>query len=306
MVGDWYSNSDRHSAVSNAGDRHRRAYAAEPQCGDVLHRQQESTMKSKAVGLGHPIHPMLIPFPFAFLTGAVLFDAAGSFRDVPSWWTTGSHLSLAGIATAILAAIPGFIDYLYTVPPNSSAKARAAKHMLVNLTAVALFAAAWSIRGGGATPPDGIVLGLEVLGLGLLGAGGYMGGTLVTRNLIGVDHRYAQAGKWREETIDARKDGAVTVARRDELQVDQMKLLRVGDKRIVLARTESGYVAFDDRCTHRGGSLAGGVMICGTVQCLWHGSQFDVSTGKVKAGPAKQEIAVYRVTEEGGDVRLVL
>ena len=33
-------------------------------------------MKSKAVALGHPIHPMLIPFPFAFLTGAVLFDAA--------------------------------------------------------------------------------------------------------------------------------------------------------------------------------------------------------------------------------------
>lgn len=85
-----------------------------------------------------------------------------------------------------------------------------------------------------------------------------------------------------------------------------MKLLRVGDKRIVLARTESGYVAFDDRCTHRGGSLAGGVMVCGTVQCLWHGSQFDVSTGKVKAGPAQDGIAVYRVQEEGGDVRLVI
>ena len=34
-------------------------------------------MKSKAAALGYPIHPMLIPFPFAFLTGADLFDAAG-------------------------------------------------------------------------------------------------------------------------------------------------------------------------------------------------------------------------------------
>ena len=59
---------------------------------------------------------MLIPFPFAFLTGAALFDAAGWLRGVPSWWTTGGHLSLAGIATALLAAIPGLIDYLYTVP----------------------------------------------------------------------------------------------------------------------------------------------------------------------------------------------
>jgi nitrite reductase/ring-hydroxylating ferredoxin subunit/uncharacterized membrane protein len=263
-------------------------------------------MKSKAVWLGHPLHPMLIPFPFAFLTGAVLFDVAGWFRNLPSWWTTGGHLSLAGIATALLAAIPGLIDYLHTVPPHSSGKTRATRHMLANLSAVALFAVAWWIRGGAATRPDAIVLALEVLGLGLLGAGGYMGGTLVTRNLIGVDHRYAQAGKWSEETIDAREGQAVTVARRDELQVDQMKLLRIGDRRIVLARTEKGYVAFDDRCTHRGGSLAGGVMICGTVQCLWHGSQFDVSTGKVKAGPAKKDIAVYRVREDEGDVKLIL
>ena len=248
---------------------------------------------------------MLIPFPFAFLTGAVLFDAGGWFRDVPSWWTTGGHLGLAGIATALVAAIPGLIDYMYTVPPNSSGKVRATRHMLVNLAAVALFATSWWLRGSAATRPDAIVLGLEVIGLGLLGAGGYLGGTLVTRNLIGVDHRYARAGKWCEETIDERGE-TVTVAKRDELQVDQMKLLRVGDKRIVLARTESGYVAFDDRCTHRGGSLAGGVMVCGTVQCLWHGSQFDVWTGKVKAGPAQDGIAVYRVQEEGGDVRLVI
>ena len=75
-------------------------------------------MKSKAVALGHPIHPMLIPFPFAFLTGAALFDAVGWFRDVPSWWTTGGHLSLAGIATAVLAAIPGVIDYLLRGAPG--------------------------------------------------------------------------------------------------------------------------------------------------------------------------------------------
>jgi uncharacterized membrane protein len=41
-------------------------------------------MKSKAVLFGHPLHPMLIPFPFAFLTGAVAFDAAGWLGDVPS------------------------------------------------------------------------------------------------------------------------------------------------------------------------------------------------------------------------------
>jgi nitrite reductase/ring-hydroxylating ferredoxin subunit/uncharacterized membrane protein len=261
-------------------------------------------MRSKAVVFGHPIHPMLVPFPFAFLTGAVLFDLAGWGWDVPSWWTTGGHLNRAGVVTALVAALPGAIDYVYTVPPSSTGKVRATKHLLANLSAVALFGVAWWIRGS--ARPDGVVLGLEVVGLELLGIGAFMGGTLVTRNLIGVDHRYAQAGKWREQVVDVSNAGPVVVADKDELRVDQMKLLRVGDKRIVLARTTDGYVAFDDRCTHRGGSLAAGVMACGTVHCLWHGSQFDVATGSVRAGPAKQEIRVYRVEEGETVVRLVL
>jgi nitrite reductase/ring-hydroxylating ferredoxin subunit/uncharacterized membrane protein len=261
-------------------------------------------MKSKAVLLGHPAHPMLIPFPLAFLTGAFVFDAAGFLGGKASWWMTGGHLALLGILSAWLAAIPGVVDYLHTVPPRSSGKERATKHMFANLTAVALFGIAWFVRGERTDGSAILVLGLEGIGFAALMLGGYMGGTLVTRNLISVDHRYASAGKWKEIDVSARSGHPVTVATRDELKVDQMKLLHVGDKRIVLARTEEGYVAFDDRCTHRGGSLAGGVMICGTVQCLWHGSQFDVRSGQVKAGPAKEPIPTYRVLEEGDDIKL--
>lgn len=71
-------------------------------------------MKSKAVLLGHPAHPMLIPFPFAFLTGAFLFDVAGWLRGVSSWWTTGAYLSLAGVATP---SWPLFLDSSTTSIP---------------------------------------------------------------------------------------------------------------------------------------------------------------------------------------------
>lgn len=262
-------------------------------------------MRSKALLLGHPLHPMLIPFPVAFLTGAFLFDAAGTIAGSSAWWTTGGHLGALGILAALLAAVPGFIDYLYTVPPASSGKTRATRHMAANLTAVALFAAAWLLRGGASHAPGLVPLALEAIGFGTLLSGAYMGGTLVTRNLISVDHRYAQAGKWQELTVP-RGSAAIQVSARDELKVDQMKLVRIGDRRIVVARSERGYVAFDDRCTHRGGSLAGGVMICGTVQCLWHGSQFDVFTGKVSGGPAKKSISTYKVSEEDGRVLLHL
>jgi nitrite reductase/ring-hydroxylating ferredoxin subunit len=67
-----------------------------------------------------------------------------------------------------------------------------------------------------------------------------------------------------------------------------MKLIHAGKKRILISRTEKGYVALHDHCTHRGGSLAGGAMICETVQCPWHDSQFDVNAGVVKAGPLRK------------------
>ena len=261
-------------------------------------------MRSKASYKGHPIHPALIPFPFAFLYGAFFFDLAGRLAERPTWWTTGAYLSLAGVIAALIAAVPGFIDYLYTVPPKSTGKQRATKHMLANLAAVILFISAWVVRGHAGVPPDVAVVTLEGIGVVLLTAGGWMGGVLVSRNQISVDHRYAEAGTWKEEKVQVRSDQPVVIAQADELKVNQMKLLRVNGRRLVLVRTEEGYVAFDDRCTHRGGSLAGGVMIRGVVQCPWHGSQFDCRTGAVKAGPAKEPVETCRVREREGKVML--
>lgn len=263
-------------------------------------------MRSRASFKSHPIHPVLIPFPLAFLSGAFFFNLGGTLLDLPALSTTAAHLTAAGVVMALVAAVPGSIDYFATVPPRSTGKARARKHGLVNLGAVALFALSWLLRGSPESTPGAFVLLLQAAGLGLLGAGGWMGGTLVNRNQIGVDHRYAGAGKWKEERFSTRGGGSVVVAESGELQVDQLKLLHVDGRRIVLGRTEEGHVAFEDRCSHRGASLADGVMICGTVQCPWHGSQFDVRTGQRRAGPAEEGIETYQVEESGGEVRLRL
>jgi nitrite reductase/ring-hydroxylating ferredoxin subunit/uncharacterized membrane protein len=261
-------------------------------------------MKSKIEVLGHPLHPILIPFPFAFLTGTVLFDVLGLVTSSESFWTTGGYLAAAGIASGLLAAVPGVVDFLAVVPPHSSAKRRATKHLASNGAALTLFALAWFLRG---ESPGGLVVLTEVVGFLLLAAGGWMGGTLVYRNQIGVDHRYANAGQWNEVRVEAGGNPRfVPIGSLDDVGVDQMKLLQINQRRVVVARTESGFVAFDDRCTHRGGSLADGVMICGTVQCPWHGSQFDVVTGAVKAGPADRAITTYQLRDDEGELKLDL
>jgi nitrite reductase/ring-hydroxylating ferredoxin subunit/uncharacterized membrane protein len=263
-------------------------------------------VRSRASIRGVAVHPALVHYPWAFLTGAFLFDLAGKLTGSQAAWVTGAFIAAAGIAAALVAAVPGFIDYVYTVPPNSSGKRRATWHMGVNLTAVALFLAAWILRGHASVEPGAATLIAEGLGTVLLGIGGYMGGVLVNRNQVGVDHRYANAGKWREMTLAREKDEATVAVDSPALEVNQMMLLRVDGKRIVLGRTEVGYVAFDDHCTHRGGSLAGGALMCGTVQCPWHGSQFDTATGKVHSGPAERPIGAYRVESRGAVLRVHL
>src|SRR5438067_13724368 len=261
-------------------------------------------MRSKAQVKGHPIHPMLVAFPIAFLFGSFLFDLAGRLGDWASAWTTGAYLSLAALASGLIAGVPGLVDYLLAVPPRSSGKTRATYHMIVNVSALVCFAASWAFRDRTTWLPGTGTLLLEGLGLVLVTGGGWLGGTLVYRNQIGVDHRYAGAGKWREESVEGRPGEAKAVARADELKVGQMKLIHAGGRRVVLARTEGGYVAFDDHCTHRGGSLADGVLACGVVTCPWHGSQFDVTTGAVRSGPADTAVRTYAVEQADGAVKL--
>jgi uncharacterized membrane protein/nitrite reductase/ring-hydroxylating ferredoxin subunit len=263
-------------------------------------------LRSKASVDGHPLHPGLIPFPFAFLFGAFVFDAGGLAFGRPAWWATGFHLAIVGVATALVAAVPGFVDYFATVPPRSKAHLRATWHMLLAVGMLALFAAATWLRGSADAPPTALGLALELIGVLLLSAAGWLGGMLVVRDQISVDNRYAGDGRWNEARVERDTDGTIVAAKCGELGVDQMKLLKVDGQRIVLARTSRGYAAFDDACTHGGGSLASGAMVCGVVQCPGHGSQFDSRTGTVRAGPATRPINVYRVDDSDGVVRITL
>lgn len=260
-------------------------------------------MRSKASFDGHPIHPILVSFPIAFFTGTLICDVATLLLSEQAFPLVGKYLNIGGIAFALLAAIPGIIDWFLVVPPESSAKKRATKHGLINITVVLIFSIALVLKYR--TANHLVILAIEAIGFVLLSIAGYMGGTLVYRNQIGVYNRYANKGAWNEKKLKA-QGGPIEVASVTELKTDQMKLVIIGNKRIVIGKTQDGYVAFDDHCTHKGGSLAGGVLICDTVQCPWHGSQFNVKTGEVKAGPATERINTYTISEQSGKLYLKL
>lgn len=148
---------------------------------------------------------------------------------------------------------------------------------------------------------------LSLLGFGGLIYSGWLGGTLVYRNQIGVDHRGPNATKWMEGgALEGPPGEPVAVAATDEFEKPgQMKLVHLNGHRIVVARSGDRIVAFQDHCTHRGGPLSDGVLACGTVTCPWHGSQFDVESGEVVNGPAEEGIRVYPAQVDEGKVMVI-
>ena len=79
-------------------------------------------MKSNANIKGHPIHPMIIVFPIAFFIGTFIFDILGIVTDYSVYYAVSYYMQLSGVIGALLAAIPGAIDYFKTVPPTARVK----------------------------------------------------------------------------------------------------------------------------------------------------------------------------------------
>lgn len=146
-------------------------------------------MQGKATIAGHPIHPMLIPFPIGFLVGALICDIFLAFTHNPFWPQVSVVLIGFGIVGALLAALFGFIDYA-TAPMSDAAKSTATRHMVLNLLAVAVFAVAFWLRVGDNVSAAGIVL--TAVGVAVLGASGYLGGHLSYHFGVGVDGTTAE------------------------------------------------------------------------------------------------------------------
>jgi uncharacterized protein YbjT (DUF2867 family)/nitrite reductase/ring-hydroxylating ferredoxin subunit len=71
----------------------------------------------------------------------------------------------------------------------------------------------------------------------------------------------------------------------------------VGDA--VVFNVAGQFFATQSRCTHRGDPLDKGKLEGSTVTCPIHGAQFNVTTGEVLRGPARDPLKTYRVTVEG-------
>lgn len=134
---------------------------------------------------GHPIHPMLVPFPIACFTLALLTDIAYWRTSNLMWLHFSEWLLFAGLVLGVVAAVAGAIDFLAS--SEIRAQAPAWPHAIGNLIALILaFVNNLVHTGDGwtAVMPYGLILSaLTVL---ILLVTGWLGGSMVYRHAVGV------------------------------------------------------------------------------------------------------------------------
>lgn len=140
-------------------------------------------MKTPASIAGHPIHPMLVPIAIGGFVLSFAFDlvcaATGAYQP---WGQAALFTMMAGIAAALMAAVPGLIDMLSLSGP---VKKIAITHMVINLAVVGLYIFNVALRYGN---PNSLMIpiALSFLAIALLVVSGWLGGKMVYEHGVGV------------------------------------------------------------------------------------------------------------------------
>ena len=144
-------------------------------------------MTSKASIGGHPIHPMLIPFPIALWATSFAVDVLFYFFRHPTLLIISKFMIAAGCLGAVAAAIFGFIDWLGI--KDGEVKKVANWHARLNVVALVVFAISFCLRLGSYSDYVGrrlmIPFLLSLVGVILITISGWLGGELVFRYGVG-------------------------------------------------------------------------------------------------------------------------
>jgi uncharacterized membrane protein len=144
-------------------------------------------MYSKTAVLGIPTHVVLAAYPIAFYTTSAFAYLVFHFNGDTFWFNAGIAATVAGLVTAAIAAIPGVIDWVVSLPnASSSSRQRGLTHMLLNVAVVPFLIANTIIHWNKWDHPGmagwGFFLALIALILALVG--GYYGWRMAHRGQV--------------------------------------------------------------------------------------------------------------------------
>ena len=146
-------------------------------------------MQSKVRLFGHPVHPMLVPFPIAFYTATMVCSSVYAANGNTFWFKVAFIANCAALVTAAVAILPGLIDWL-SIPELTDAKTTGLKHMIANVFTLGFFTANAAVNYTKLDDPHpSIQSGIMLTSFGFLVMlyAGFKGWKLVQTHHIGID-----------------------------------------------------------------------------------------------------------------------
>jgi nitrite reductase/ring-hydroxylating ferredoxin subunit/uncharacterized membrane protein len=224
-------------------------------------------------------------------TIAVVLDILRAYFGVDGMedagtWTAGL-VALSGVG----AIVTGLTDFKDTAEGNE--RNIAGLHGLINIVAVVLFAVSFLQRAGG-----GYDAGFWTFLIGYLvvSVGAYIGGHVVFKYGYMVNRNaFARGRKAAEYTAVMPAEGVAD---------DTPTKAAYGATSLVIVRRGDLVYALKETCSHAGGPLAEGKVKGDNIECPWHFSQFRLSDGAVRHGPASSRQVAYRARIAAGQVEI--
>lgn len=241
------------------------------------------------VWLGAPLHPALTDVPIGALTAAVALDAVGAVTRSPAVARQADGALVISVASAVAAATTGLADWRYL---HGETRRLAAGHGLLNAVGTALNLTSLALR---LNHRRGAGRVASALSLGVVGLAAHLGGELSFGMGVRVNTTSSTSGPSEFEAV----------LDETELEGTAMRRVEVEGETVLLARSAQGELrAIANTCSHFGGPLNEGERDGDTVICPWHGSRFDICSGKVRGGPAVFPQRRFEVRARGGKIEL--
>jgi 3-phenylpropionate/trans-cinnamate dioxygenase ferredoxin component len=89
-----------------------------------------------------------------------------------------------------------------------------------------------------------------------------------------------------------------------DFPLNEQKIIDLEDEFVLVLRTESGFWAIEDRCSHDDNELFGGEVVGKEIKCPRHGARFDLESGQALCLPAVRAVRTYQVVVSDHDVFL--
>lgn len=235
--------------------------------------------------LGHPLHAVLVETTIGAWTSGAMLDVAAAVTGSEDFETAADAVTTIGTASAVATALTGLNDYSRI--KNDAARSGMV-HGMLNSAALMSYAFSLVARKKG-NRSMGLALSLTGLGIATLSA--WIGGDMVYRHKVGVNHAVPPKDL----------DDWTPVMANSELLEMQAKRVEINDTPLLLYRRYGHVYVIGAVCSHAGGPLDEGTFEEYCVTCPWHDSVFDLRDGSVVHGPATMQEPVFdcRVNDAG-------